>query len=238
MKIITASDTHLTTRLGDAPPGDMFIHSGDALNSGSMRDLIQFKSDLLGIADRYKYILFTPGNHDCIFEEDFDLARKALEEVPGLIVLHDKAVTIEGLKFYGTSWQPFFYKWAFNVGEWKTAENGRRFNWTDAGKLEEHYSRIPEDTDVLITHCPAYGILDSVGDPEKSGRRTGSPELRDRITKLSNLKLHVFGHIHFSHGVFKNGDTTFVNAAICTEDYDPDQSFIEVEIDRQLELFP
>lgn len=223
MKIDCVSDTHLTTNLSHLPGGDILIHAGDALNSGSMYDLIEFKSHLMSIADRYKHILYTPGNHCCVFEEDREMATRCIEEVPGLIVLHDKSITIDGIKFYGTSWQPFFYDWAFNVGEWKYHEGGR-LNWTDTDKLAEYYSRIPDDTQVLITHCPPYGIRDAVGDPEKSGRRTGSRELLDRVKQLKDLRLHVFGHIHYSHGVEKIGGTTFINAAMCDEEYDPTNS--------------
>lgn len=225
MKLDIISDTHLLTTLSDLPGGDILIHAGDALNSGILMDLIDFKSHLMGIADRYKHILFTPGNHDCVFEEDPSLAKQCIEEVPGLILLHERSVEIDGIKFYGTAFQPFFFDWAFNVGKKMGV-----LNWTDIEKLTEHYSRIPDDTEVLITHCPPYGIRDSIGDPEKSGRRTGSPELLDRIANLKKLKLHAFGHIHWSHGMEERNGIKFVNAAMCDEDYNPINPVITVEI--------
>lgn len=216
MKICAVSDTHLTTDLSNLPEADMLIHCGDALNCGYSIEVSSLKEHFEKISERYKYILFTPGNHDTCFEEDFDLARKELEQVINLIVLHDKAVTIEGLKFYGTSWQPFFCSWAFNVGKKVGFQN-----WTDSEKLAEYYANIPDDTDVLITHCPPYGIRDSVGDIEKSGRRCGSPELLNRVADLKNLKAHFFGHIHYSHGIEERNEIKFINAATCNEDYDP-----------------
>lgn len=224
MKIVCVSDTHLTTSLRDIPDGDILIHAGDALNWGNMRDLVQFRAHLVGLQDKFKEILYTPGNHCRIFEEDWNLATSILSDLKNVHVLHDHGITIGGYKFYGTSWQPFFCNWAFNVD--------------DEMDLVKHYARIPDDIDVLITHCPPLGILDQVGNVHLSGRRAGSPELRSRIEQLKNLKLHVFGHIHHSRGVFKNGNTTFVNAAICNERYEPDNEAIEIELPpMQMELF-
>lgn len=221
MKIDCISDTHLTTALRDLPGGDILIHAGDALNNGYLSDLNSFKIDMLEAAKKYKHILYVPGNHDVCFETNFELAKQIIEEVPGLVVLHDKTITINGIKFYGTSWQPFFYDWAFNVGEWKYIDEGGKINWTDSVKLTEYYSRIPGDTQVLITHCPPYGIRDNVGDMSKAGRRTGSLELLNRIVELKELKAHVFGHIHYSQGAEDRNGIKFINAAICDENYDP-----------------
>ena len=40
-----------------------------------------------------------------------------------------------------------------------------------------------------------------------------------KINELPNLKLHACGHIHYGHGIKVTGNTTFVNAATCTESY-------------------
>jgi Icc-related predicted phosphoesterase len=36
-----------------------------------------------------------------------------------------------------------------------------------------------------------------------------------------NPLLHIFGHIHGAYGAAYINNTTFVNASICTERYDP-----------------
>ena len=76
-----------------------------------------------------------------------------------------------------------------------------------------NYAKIPDDTDVLITHSPAYGILDI-----DDGINYGSEEI---LTKLSDLhlKAHLFGHIHAQHGVMTQKGVTFSNGAIMTADY-------------------
>ena len=62
--------------------------------------------------------------------------------------------------------------------------------------MEPIYANIPDNVNVLITHCGAYGCLDKTGD----GKHLGSIALRDRIWNLSKLILHAFGHVHASFG--------------------------------------
>ena len=81
------------------------------------------------------------------------------------------------------------------------------------GKQNHFYEKIPEDIDVLITHCPPYGVLDF--DDE---RNWGSEELLTAVTKLSP-QAHLFGHIHKNHGIKHIGTTVYSNAAIMNDDY-------------------
>ena len=73
------------------------------------------------------------------------------------------------------------------------------------------YSKIPEDTEVLLTHGPAHRILDKT----KKGVRAGCGVLAERLKELERCRLHVFGHIHEARGVeIGEGDKVHVNAAI------------------------
>jgi Icc-related predicted phosphoesterase len=63
-------------------------------------------------------------------------------------------------------------------------------------ELVEKWAMIPEDTDILITHSPPIGVLDRTVD----NRFVGSVSLSAQLGFLSNLKLHVFGHIHEAYG--------------------------------------
>lgn len=69
------------------------------------------------------------------------------------------------------------------------------------------------DTDVLITHAPAYGFLDFDDDVNY-----GSEELLQAVTNV-NPSIHLFGHIHKQHGITTIGTTIFSNGAIMNEDY-------------------
>ena len=62
------------------------------------------------------------------------------------------------------------------------------------GGSERLYARIPWDIDVLVSHGPPFGILDTA---PISGLHEGCRELSDAVVRVSP-KLHVFGHIHVS----------------------------------------
>ena len=81
-------------------------------------------------------------------------------------------------------------------------------------RQSRHYARIPEDTEVLVTHSPAYGILDFDDDINY-----GSEEILVRLKSLNSLKAHLFGHIHAHHGIKTIGNTIFSNGAIMNSDY-------------------
>lgn len=72
---------------------------------------------------------------------------------------------------------------------------------------------IPIDTDILITHNPPYGILDF-----DDGINYGSEKLLEKLTTL-NLKAHLFGHIHSSHGEETINGITFSNGSILNSNY-------------------
>ena len=92
------------------------------------------------------------------------------------------------------------------------------------GKQNRFYEKIPGDTNVLITHCPPYGILDLDDD-----RNWGSEELLTAGSKLSP-QAHLFGHIHKGHGIEQIGSTIYSNAAILNDDYTNLQSPILIKI--------
>ena len=97
-----------------------------------------------------------------------------------------------------------------------TPLSGTAFGMSSSTDRRRHYSAIPPDTDILITHGPPYGILDR--SPEESEHQ-GCPELLAAV-KRTKPKLHVFGHVHGAYGVHVSDDTTFVNAALLGKDGD------------------
>jgi len=73
------------------------------------------------------------------------------------------------------------------------------------------YSKIPNDTEILLTHTPAEHILDET----RRGVRAGCGILARRIKELESCRLHVFGHIHEARGAeIGEGNKVHVNAAI------------------------
>jgi Icc-related predicted phosphoesterase len=215
MRIVCISDTHNCNEEIAVPDGDVLIHAGDATTVGSVEQLRAFNRWFAVLPHKHK--VFVAGNHDWLFEKDNDLARRLLD--PSIVYLQDSSAEIDGLKIYGSPWQPRFFDWAFNLNR--------------GYELAEKWSLIPDDIDVLITHGPPYGILDLV--PRQGwDENTGCEELRKRVEQIAangRLKLHVFGHIHCGYGVHDEFGVKFVNASTCDEQYNATQPPIVIDLD-------
>ena len=187
--IVMISDTHGMHREIEVPPGDLLIHAGDiTMDSRSAEKLIDFNDWLGELPHRCRVVI--PGNHDGFLE---DPSRRGLISNATLLVSED--IEFMGLKIWGSPATPLLGE-AFGV----VSENGRA----------ELYSRIPDDTDILITHGPPYGILDqSPGSEHHQGCR----QLLAAVQRVQPM-MHVFGHIHGGYGTFSTHDTLFINAAL------------------------
>lgn len=224
MKILTISDTH---SLHHKIPkdyfvdADMIIHAGDCTNQGyleEIKDFLNWFNDL-----DYKYKLFIAGNHDFGFEEKPEKVKEILNDYPNIIYLQDSSVEIEGIKIHGSPQTPYFYNWAFNCA--RNQQDSLTYN---KPLIKHYWDMIPNDTNVLITHGPPYGIGDFV--PYRSGEYVGCKDLLDVVYNLPDLKLHVFGHIHCSYGGGFRDNKYFINASCCNERYEPIQKPIIFEI--------
>ncbi len=214
-RIVCLSDTHNCNEQIAVPDGDILIHSGDATVRGTEYEIEEFLSWFSGLPHRHK--IFVAGNHDWLYETNNRLARLRTANF-NIKYLQDSSVRIDGLKIYGSPFQPRFFDWAFNLNR--------------GAELAEKWKSIPSDVDVLITHGPPNGILDEVPRKDRT-ENAGCEELRRRveeISKFGKLKLHVFGHIHCGYGQTENFGVRFVNASVCDEDYEPTQPPIVVEI--------
>lgn len=221
MRIVCVSDSHTMGPKVLVPDGDLLIHAGDHTFTGTKNEIFDAFKWLASLPHKHK--LAIAGNHDLMFENEPARARGIIG-LYNITYLEDRAVTIDGVKFYGSPWTPYFqgnpnYTWVFNLPR------------GDAGAARAHWARIPDDVDVLITHGPPRGILD-IAKP-RSDPRIGDVQLGDRVSNLqeNRLRLHVFGHIHGSYGQETHGATTFVNAAVNTEDYDPINAPIVIDFE-------
>jgi Icc-related predicted phosphoesterase len=143
MKCVAVGDTHGMYRKINIPDGDVFIHAGDILGRGKLSELEDLNDWLSNLPHKHKIII--AGNHDWCFQDAEDEARAILTNG---VYLQDELIKIEGINFYGSPWQPWFLDWAFNLPR--------------GPKIAEKWSRIPSNTDVLITHGPPMGVLDKV----------------------------------------------------------------------------
>ncbi|HEX9927372.1 MAG TPA: metallophosphatase domain-containing protein [Pyrinomonadaceae bacterium] len=213
-RIVLLSDTHNCNEQISVPDGDVLIHAGDATNRGQLDEIVVFNEWFSGLPHEHK--IFVAGNHDWLFEKCPKYAQSLVAK--NIIYLQDSAVEIEGLKFYGSPWQPRFFDWAFNLNR--------------GSELAEKWKLIPDDTDVLITHGPPNGILDAVSRGNWI-ENTGCEELIKRIEEIAafgKLKIHVFGHIHCGYGEAEKFGVRFVNASNCDEDYLPTNMPIVVDL--------
>lgn len=244
MRLILISDTHSLhnkmiyndySKFIVPNQENILIHSGDCTNVGKENEIINFVTWFENIQGFTKKI-FIAGNHDFGFEHyngvrhhyeapwlHHILNEDKLSE-SNVIYLHDSEYIFDSselkipIKFYGSPWQPEFFNWAFNL-----PRNGV--------ELKKKWEEIPVDTDILITHGPPHMLRDFV--PQHNVlRHVGCELLYNRVTQIKPL-VHVFGHIHYAHGVELFNDTMYVNASICTEQYNPINSPIVIDLIKE-----
>jgi predicted phosphohydrolase len=189
LRLVLLSDTHQLHREVDVPDGDIFIHAGDfTMFSESMEAVVNFNDWLGELPHRDKIVI--PGNHEFFLEAD-PSERSMLDNA---VVLINEGAEVEGLRIWGSPVTPLY---------------GGAFGLSSAKDRKRLYARIPWGIDVLITHGPPFGILDTA---PISGLHEGCHELLDAVLRVEPT-LHVFGHIHTAYGIFRTEHTTFVNAS-------------------------
>jgi predicted phosphohydrolase len=189
MRIVAVSDTHaFHSELGAIPEGDVFVHAGDLCRHGRMDELRQAADWLRSLRHPYKVIV--AGNHDWCFLRDRPAALGMLGA--GVTYLEDAGAVIEGVRFWGSPWQPSYNGWAFNLPR--------------GAELAAKWDLIPAATDVLITHGPPHGIGDRSWDLERSG----CLDLLAAVRRVRPL-LHLFGHIHQDGGFWDVEGLAFAN---------------------------
>jgi len=217
MKRITLiSDTHgkHNQLTGDLPGGDILIHAGDAMTSGYYQEEFTSFAKWYDQLDHYEHKIFIAGNHCRLFENEPETMRGLLTGYKNIDYLEDETCTLyydgyngdepeNNIRIYGSPWQPAFFDWAFNL-----PRNGPG--------LASKWEAIPDNTDILITHGPAWGYNDTT--QYDRNRHLGCELLRERIDVI-RPKIHVVGHIHSGHGHYFDGHTHHFNASVLNERY-------------------
>ena len=140
LTLVLLSDTHGKHDTLVVPAGDILVHAGDLTDAGSLEELEDVNAYFARLPHRHKLVI--AGNHDFCFEREPEEARATLTAAT---YLEDEAVTVEGIRFYGSPWQPWFFDWAFNLPRGEA--------------LKEKWALIPPKTDVLITHAPIFRTM-------------------------------------------------------------------------------
>ena len=216
VRFVCMSDTHNEIHRITIPDGDVFVHCGDAVNhSTSSRDIRVFNEFVGKLPHRYK--LFVSGNHCvCLNPKRPERNHKILSN---MTYLQDDLIDIEGVKIYGSPWRPargcFYRAEAFGYD----LKRIRRDKW----------SKIPENIDFLLTHCPPYSIRDYNCSSEEP---LGCPDLLDEVVNRVRPRIHLFGHMHSCHGasLYRRADNVALEAEGQTSTDDDNILFVNLAI--------
>ena len=198
----------------------MLIVAGDLTAHDAVEEYSEFQRWL--VKQRYRKKILIAGNHDTKLESPWPGGLKGpFREDKAFYdfdYLCDSGTEFEGLKIWGSPWTPLFkginpFCKAFMLPE---------------AELAAKFAMIPDDTDILVTHGPPYGVFDGVVNniPMKNGvmkkivKQAGSLSLDDRVSDIKP-RLHVFGHIHEGYGRDLIGDVEFINCSHVNERYEP-----------------
>lgn len=209
MKICIISDNHSNYDF-EVPDADVLIHCGDFSFKGNPIEMMNFRDWITKQPHTHK--LFIWGNHEKIEQQEL-YWRDYIEYETGAKCIHNlqEPIDVDGLKICGSSYTPTFGRWAFMMDD----EQRKRY-WENA-----------PDCDILVSHGPPYGLLDTVEGLEiEPGKleNLGCIHLRKYIERIKP-KLVCFGHIHSSYGQMNlkhwdgTPDTICVNASLMDENY-------------------
>ncbi|KAL4936136.1 hypothetical protein BDV06DRAFT_205562 [Aspergillus oleicola] len=190
--VVCISDTHNTAPT--LPDGDILIHAGDLTQSGTRAELEAQIAWLDSQPHKYKIVI--AGNHELCLDLRFahlpttawSKGRSDVLDWKSLIYLEKSASTLRfeerngksrELKVFGSPYTPKHGNGAFQYPRSNTAI------WDEI--------KIPEDTNILVTHGPPKAHLD-LG-------HLGCDALRRTLWKMKRRpRLHVFGHVHGGYG--------------------------------------
>jgi len=193
----------------DWPEADVAVCAGDFTYLGDLTEVVRFNTFFRSLP--YKHKILIAGNHCRSFYNNNAFTRQFVQDIT---YLQDSGVEIDGVKFWGTPWSPTFMDWFF-----MDSEEG----------LTERYKKIPDDTDIIISHSPPYDILDETKDHKK----IGSKALLSRIKEIKP-KFVIFGHNHEGYGkITKTIDgklVTFLNCSSMDEEYNIVNQPVLIEI--------
>lgn len=225
VRFVCISDTHnQTLRL---PKGDVLIHAGDLTNQGSFSELsktVQWleKADFeakIVVAGNHDVTLDKDfyAEYGSYFHNQspqaVDDCIKLLTSAPSITYLNHESATIELAKHpnlrtsftvFGSPYSPRVGMWAFSYDK----QDDQHTDEIESGSLEKTHkskaltagdlwSKIPLDTDIVITHTPPYTHCD---ESVSKRRAHGCEDLRRALWRV-RPKLAVCGHVHEARGV-------------------------------------
>lgn len=208
----------------ELPGGDLLILAGDYTATDKLTEWYDFFEWLK--QQKYDHKIVIAGNHDNFFMTGFPKTEQEAFELRDLIsymdidvdfeYLCDSGTEYKGLKIWGSPWTHYFQ----NVNPKCTAF------MDEEADLEKKFRLIPEGLDILITHGPMYGMLDT----NIKDYYCGSHSLLYHMGR-TNPKYHIFGHIHECGGIeLETKHTRYINCSYVNERYVPMHKAMRLEI--------
>lgn len=220
-KPFDASDTQHAFR-SPLPHADVLIHAGDLTGSGKQHEHQGQVEMLMEHTAELKVVV--PGNHDITLDEPYYASHQWKHRTPedpvairqlytgpearkaGIVLMKEGVQSFElknGARFtlYASAYQPVFCDWAFayerDVDRFNPSTAVQRLSGGGAINPIPSHPQI----DILVTHGPPFGILDTVGgDGSWRMKESVGCENLLRAVKRCRPRLHAFGHIHEGWG--------------------------------------
>ncbi|TEB36013.1 Metallo-dependent phosphatase [Coprinellus micaceus] len=223
-RFVCISDTH--SHFPEIPLGDVLFHAGDMSSWGYPAQIQQVFDWLVELPHPIKIVI--GGNHDLCLDPDLHGVFEEGDEAQLLVIrafVRSEAVKERGIHYLEYEGMEF----TTQAGEtWKVygspaAPRHARgaFQYDDEETAKELYRKVPPDTEILLTHTPPFGVLDT----SKKGKNAGCRYLAERLRELHSCRLHVFGHMHEAFGTevlgTDSGQRVAVNAAVASRKSKP-----------------
>jgi Icc-related predicted phosphoesterase len=193
LKICCISDTHQHHKKIIVPACDMIICAGDFTYHGEDDEVDRFLSWFGELPIKHKILVC--GNHEKGVANNYPIFREKCRD-RCITTLRNEHAIIEGFTIFGSPYSVKYGPWAYGMPD---------------KDLMDIWNMALPDTDIFISHGPAYKQLDWC----PRGGHVGSKTLARRLKQLKKLKLHQAGHIHESRGIKINKKYLTVNSSIC-----------------------
>jgi Icc-related predicted phosphoesterase len=145
------------------------------------------------------------------FGIDLPFLYDTLKEMENVRLIDNRLALFDGIRIGGIKYFTDI-SWAEEF-ELASIAKIRERALRETGKVESILARFSR-VDILVTHVPPYGILDTVNSrlarPEWAGRHAGSKAILQYI-KLYQPQYVFCGHIHEAEGVENVGQTQIYN---------------------------
>lgn len=228
------SDLHLEAQqFGMAlPKGDVLIIAGDLCHARCLDPArtapysIEQRGRVMRVIDeairKFRHVLFIAGNHEHYDGVFGDTASLLKQHLPGVAVLDNEAIDIEGVRFYGsTLWTDLSQQTEEHVTAIRKGMGEYFFVKTRGGGLDQPLAKLrPDDTHrayeaawkrlrqvvtsephrptVVITHHAPSRLGLNPRFPDSPLNPAYASNLDDQIAAFENVPVWVHGHTHIA----------------------------------------